>query len=798
MYLSLKILSDLVDIDGLSIEEIADKLTMSTAEIDGVEKINHHFSTIVTALLLDVKKHPDSDHLTIVKADTGSAVYDLICGAPNHKTGDVAALALEGTRFSEDFVIKKTKIRGVESNGMLCSLKELGLSEDHSGIIIFPEGTKPGIPLSEIYSSYVDTRIEIDNKSITHRPDLWGHIGFARELSAIFGRKLKRDFFAEQKTEFTGDSALSAEILCPQAAYRYTGLAVKNIKIAESPDWLKARISALGMRPINNIVDITNYVMSEIGEPMHAFDRKKLTGGKITVRMASDGEKLATLDGNEHSLTADDIVIADNGKAIALAGVMGGGNSEIDASTSEIVLEAACFNAVNIRKTAHRFVLRTDAAMRFEKSLDPEITVAAIKRCYELIKQLIPQAECASVLVDAYPAPYKPLKVETSCSHIRKMLGTAVSDERIISILTALDFSIENSDGKLSVTVPSYRATKDIEIEADIVEEIGRIFGYDNITPIPPLVACETPAANNKRAFERKIKSILSGTHNMTEVYNYSFVGEDLLEKTLSNNDMELRLRNPLSVEHDRLRRSLVPMIISNIELNARFSEKFSIYEIGRAYLKKNRCDNELAAENFRITGAFYSTEDGNTTFYDAKTAVSGMFEQLNLKSARIIPCAGTVPSYAHPGRTAEIFINGQSAGFIFGLHPLVKNNFGIKGSVSIFDISLDAMFEGARKKITFRELQKFPDVPFELSVICESGVYSSEISDAILSSDKKLIKSVDVITVYEGSPVPEGNKSVSFQIILGAEDRTLSPDEIEKLQNGIMDAVRKKGFSIR
>jgi len=797
MYLSLKILSELVDLEGLSIDEIANKLTMSTAEIDGVEKINHHFETIVTAKLLEVKKHPDSDHLTVVKADTGSAVYDLICGAPNHKTGDIAALALEGTKFSDEFIIKKTKIRGVESSGMLCSLRELGLSEDHSGIIIFPADTKLGIPLSEIYKDYVDTRIEIDNKSITHRPDLWGHIGFARELSAIFGRKLKKNYFTDLNYNFAGDNKLSVEIKCPESAYRYTGLVVKNIKIGESPDWLKARISSIGMRPINNIVDITNYVMSEIGEPMHAFDRKKLSGDKIIVRMAEDGEKLSTLDGSEHNLTKDDIVIADSGKPIALAGVMGGANSEIDDSTSEIVLEAACFNAVNIRKTAHRFVLRTDAAMRFEKSLDPEITVLAIKRSYDLIKQLIPEAECISPLVDVYPSPFKKIEVNTSASHIRNMLGAEISDERIVSILTSLDYKVENKNGSLKVDVPSYRATKDVEIEADIVEEIGRIFGYDNITPNPPLVACETPAINEKRKFERAVKSILTGTHNMIEVYNYSFVGEEILNKTLSNEDKELRLRNPLSVEHDRLRRSLVPFIVSNAEYNLRFNKKFAIYEMGRTYIKKNRTDAELAEENYRIAGAYCDDENAET-FYSAKNAVVDMFDQLRLKSARIVPAVKNIPPFAHPARTAEVLINGNSAGFIFGLHPQVKNNFGIKASVSLFDISLDAMFEGTKKKILFSELQKFPDVPFELSVICAKNVYASDIADSIRNVDKKLIRNISVITVYEGSPIPEGSKSVSFEIVLGSDDKTLTPQEIEKLQTGIMDAVKKKGYSIR
>jgi len=438
MWISLKILENLVDIKGISPEEIANRLTMSTAEIEGIEYINKHFSSIITAKLLDVKAHPDADKLTVCEVDTGKEKLQVVCGATNHKTGDIVALATVGTEFSSDFVIKKTKIRGVESNGMLCSLKELGLSDDHSGILIFPPDTNIGIPLTEIYSDWVDVKLNIDNKSITHRPDLWGHVGFAREIAALFGREFKHKINTDIANTFINKDTLKVKIQNPEIAPRYSGLVIKNIKIAESPDWLKARVSAIGMRPINNIVDITNFVMAEIGEPMHAFDRKKLRGNEIFVRLAANGETIQTLDGRVHNLTAEDIVIADSGGPIALAGVMGGGNSEIDDSTTEIILEAATFNPVNIRKTAQRFDSRTEAAMRFEKSLSPEITVDALIRCFELIKQVIPEAEAVSNIVDDYPVKPKEITIDVSTDYIRKKIGINLPDDEIVKTLTSL------------------------------------------------------------------------------------------------------------------------------------------------------------------------------------------------------------------------------------------------------------------------------------------------------------------------------------------------------------------------
>ncbi|MFW6365445.1 MAG: phenylalanine--tRNA ligase subunit beta [Spirochaetota bacterium] len=796
MWLSLNILRKLVHIDDISPEEISRQLTMSTAETEGVEYVNAHFDTIVAAKLVSVEKHPDSDKLTVVRADTGSAVYDVVCGAPNHRQGDIAPLALVGTKFSDEFEITETEIRGVISQGMLCSAKELGISDDASGILILDPQTKTGEPMSKIFPDWIDVRIEIDNKSITHRPDLWGHYGFARELAAIFKRTLKDPVDMTAADAVSISDSLSVTIDCPGNAYRYCGMVIRNITVGDSPDWLKSAVSSIGMRPVNNIVDITNYVMAEIGEPMHAFSRNKLSGDAITVRMARQGERLVTLDDQERVLTTDDIVIADDDKAIALGGVMGGANSEIDDTTTGIVLEAASFDAVHIRRSAHRLNLRTDAAMRFEKSLDPELCTRAILRCYQLIRQIIPDAQAVTGVIDCYPAKRPPLSIDITCTYIREHLGEDIPNQRITEILRALEYTVQEKGDLLSIDVPSYRATKDVEIAADIVEEIGRIYGYDNITPSAPLVPCEIPEHNYLRELERTIKSILSRDLSMIEIYNYSFVGEDILKRAGLDTHSQLRLQNPLSVEHDRLRTDLVPGIIQAVHTNMKHSQKFSLYEMGRVYIKQDRRSADLAREEFRICGAYYSKDQNSVPFYDAKHAVRILCEKTALESYSFtLPDSTQV--YMHPGRVIDLTIDGNVAGHIFEVSPVIQKQFDIPGRIAVFDISVHAIYDAKKSKNVFTGIRKYPDVLFEMSVISDEQTYAADIVDCVQNS-AHYIQNVSVLSVYTGDPVPAGKKSVSLRIVFNGVDHTLSPEETLMLQNSAVEAIKSNGYELR
>jgi phenylalanyl-tRNA synthetase beta chain len=798
MWLSLNIVSRIVDIKGLAPEEIARRLTMSSAEIDGIEYMNAHMKSVITVKLTDVRPHPNADKLTLCDCFNGKETLRVVCGAPNHKKGDIVALATIGTKFNEEFTVKKTKIRGEESTGMLCSEKELGISDDHSGIMVLPADTPLGKPMSELYADMMDVRLEIDNKSITHRPDLWSHIGFAREIGALFNRKFTDIINYSLTSGFKDVSPFKVTIKNPDGAPRYCGLAVRNITIKESPAWLKAMVTSIGMRPINNIVDVTNYVMAEVGEPMHAFDRKKLRGNEIIVRFAENGENMKTLDGQDHILCAEDVVIADQGGAIAVAGVMGGGNSEIEDGTTEIILEAANFNPVSIRKTAGRYGMRTEAAVRFEKSIDPEACPAALIRCYDLIRQILPDAEPVSTIVDTYPVKFEKKSITTSTDFIRKKLGHDLPDDKITGILESLDFSLKRDGSALVIGVPSYRATKDISIPDDIVEEVGRIYGYDNIPSMPPFVPCAPPDMNAKRSFERRIKTILSRNHNLTEVSNYSFVGESVINRLGTNQDGELRLKNPLSSEQDRLRRSLVPNMIGNIQLNQRNFEQFGIYELGRVYLKPGRQSGDLATENTRVTCVLFRKKSDSLPFFDAKSIVMDLCGQLKLKNVSCVPRGDALPPYAHPGRSAEILIDGAPAGLVFELHPATMETFEVRGRVAMFDLDMDAMLNAKTDDTSFIELQKYPEVPFEVSVLCDRFTYAQDICSIIAKSSRDFIRSIEVLSVYEGDPVPAGKKSVSIKLVMAAAERTLGPDEIDKLQKKVIADLNAKGYQLR
>ncbi len=798
MWLSCNILSKMVDLSGIEAEDLALRLTMSTAEIDSIEHMNQHLKTIRTAKILSVKPHPDADKLTLVELTHGDDRVKVVCGAPNHRDGDIVCLADTGTDFGGGFVIKKAKIRGEESNGMLCSEKEMGIGEGSGGIMILPADTPLGVPMSELMPEWCDIRLEIDNKSITHRPDLWSHRGFAREIGALFGRPVKDPVNRALSLAETSDKAPSIEIQDHTACPRYSALVMSGIKVAPSPSWLAAAVTSMGMRPINNIVDVTNYVMGELGEPLHAFDIRKLRGNTIQVRFAANGEDIVTLDGQKHSLTKEDIVISDSDGPVALAGVMGGENSEISDDTESIVLEAANFNPVPIRKTAQRCGLRTDASVRFEKSISPELTEEALLRCCELIQSIIPGAESASQIIDSYPVKQKPVQISISTDQIRNKLGETISDEKIISILESLSFEVKNNKGMLNIVVPYYRATKDISIDADIVEEIGRIYGYDNIEPEAPLFPCVTPPHNLQRTFEREVKNILSRDLGMIEVSGYSFTGEEILNRLGINEDLELRLKNSLTKEHDRLNRTLVPNLIKNIESNQRYNESFSIYECGRVYIKDDRTSAQLVEEKRRVTGAFFSRKPSSAMFYHAKSSVLGLIEKLRIKDINESPVSHGLPPYAHPARSLEITAGGERLALIFELHPKTLSDFDIAGRAALFDLDLDLLFRLPKKETAFSELQKYPDVPLEFSIVCPADEYAGTLNAIITKSAGDYVKSSEVVSVYTGERIDQGKKSISFRLILAAKDRTLEHGDIERIQKKIISDLEHRGYKLR
>lgn len=794
MKISLNWIKDFVDLDeNLEPLQVLERITMSTAEVEEIETIGAHLKEVVVAKVLATKPHPNADKLKLVTVDDGTSVMEVVCGAPNVAEGQIVALAKSGTTLPSG-TLKPTKIRGVKSAGMICADDELGLSDDHTGIIVFDDDVKVGTTLDQIFGKE-DVVLEVDNKSLTHRPDLWGHVGFAREFAAVYGKPLKFD----PKTtvdEAKEKDPLVIENMVPELCPRYSALVVKNVKVCDSPTWMQQRLKAVDIKPINNLVDVTNYVMMEYGQPMHAFDRRHINGDKIVIRRAEDKEKFTTLDEAKHKLVTDDIVIADANTAVALGGVMGGLSSEIVDDTTCVVLESANFHPTTIRTTANRIQLRTDAAQRFEKSQDPANTVPAMLRALELIKLTCPDAEVSSEILDSWPNPPAQVTIDISISYINKRLGNQLPKERIIGILTSLDFGIsEIDDDNFTISVPSYRATKDVGIKADIVEEIGRIYGFDNFIPSSPVILSDPPEANQLRLLEWYSRDVFTQRLGFDEVSNYSFISSELLESCGYDSEAALRVQNPVSKDDNLMRTAILPHVISNAVTNQKNFSKFKLFELGRTTLTKDRKGPKLAKENRRLSGAVFG-EDHNS-FYHVKGAVEEFLTLLNLPNVNF-RMMKEPPVWAHGGRCAEVFCIKKSLGVVAELHPAVAEKFELKKRLGVFDLDFDAVFNAKPMNMKFKPLRKYPVNSIEITVVVDKRVRIEEIENVIKRAGGKLLVGFDFLYIYEGDKIAEGKKAVTYHIDFGANDRTLDGEEISGLHEKLLAALAKAGMPIR
>jgi len=792
--ISINWIRDFVPLPTLNPQEISNRITLSTAEVEGVEEIGKQFAQVLTARVLEVKPHPNAEKLRLVRVHDGMGEMEVVCGAPNVAVGQIVALAKAGAVLPTG-ELKAAVIRGVRSEGMILAEDELGVSSNHDGIMVFSSETAVGQTLDKLFGA-PDIVLEIDNKSLTHRPDLWGHVGFAREFAAITHRPHHFRTDTSQITPPAEPDPLVVENRTPELCPRYSALVVRNVRVLPSPLWLQQRLRAVGLRPINNLVDVTNYVMLEVGEPLHAFDRRQILGDKIVIRRAEPGEHFITLDEREHELISDDILIADGERAVALAGVMGGMNSAVADDTTCVVLEAANFHPAHIRRTAGRLNLRTDSSQRFEKSLDPANTIPALIRAFELLKLTCPEAEPGSVLLDSWPNPPKPIDIVIDFEHIHSRLGERLPEERIIDILKSLQFGVRRlSDQGLEIRVPTWRATKDISMKADIVEEIGRIFGYDNITPRAPLVLSDPPPINFQRRFEWKIRDLFCGQLHFDEVTNYSFTSEAVMLRCGLDPEPALRLKNPLSKEMDRMRTSLVPSVLTNIELNQKNLAQFRLFEIGRTTLKDNRKDPTLAKENRRICGALYGGEE--MSFFTAKGVVEEFLQQIGIADWSL-DAKSSLPAWAHPGRGVVLRAHGQELGVVAELHPRVADSFELKQRVAIFDMDLDIMFTMPKIKKSFTPLRRFPVNPIEITVVMDERRPVSEVENVIRAAGGDFLVGFEFLYIYQGERLPVGQKAVTYHVDFGAPDRTLTREETATLHSKLTQTLRDNGMPLR
>lgn len=801
MLVSLNWLKDFVDIPkGLKPEDLANMLTLKTAEIEGVVEEGAAFENMVVGHVVELKPHPDADKLKIAMTSLGEKPVQIVCGGENLKEGMYVAVAQPGAQVrwhgeGEPVVLEKVKIRGQESNGMICASSEIGLEGKSEGprdiLDLSPLKPKPGMPLAELFEKN-DVLFEFDNKSLTHRPDLWGHCGVAREVAAVSGGKFK---MLEPKiaVPVKGESVevkVENVKLCP----RYCGLIIENVKIGDSPDWLKKRLKATGHGVHNNIVDVTNYVMHELGQPMHAFDKNFIKGG-IVVRVAKKGEKMKTLDGKERTLDESVLVIADHEKPVAIAGVMGGENSEINEKTTAIILESANFQAGSIRKTSVKLGLRTDAVQRFEKSLDPHLAELAIKRAAELILQICPNAKIAGPISDAKDFSEKPLQIKLDAAKTRAKIGVEIRDNEIKKILESLEFVVEKNAGGFMVTVPSHRSSKDVTIQDDLIEEVARMYGYDNIPAELPDLPIRLPVDNTERFRKHRLRELFSYALGFDEVYNYSFYGKREMEKCLLPEAGHVKVLNYLSEDQTHMRVSLIPGIMKNLADNARFFEDVRIYEVGRTY--KN-VGEYFPLEEKIIGGAIMVKGKKAEIFYEAKGVVENCLRKFGVTDLKIVK--GLDDSYAHPVKSLTYLgKNGASLAKVFMPHPSVANNFDLgKYGVVLFEINFSGLMKFDRGTFKYQQIPRFPGIEFDVSVLADSDKEAVDFEEAIKGVDRVLIKRVDLFDVYEGTNIESGKKALAYRITLRADDKTLSDEEAMMIQRSVFKALEKAGGVVR
>lgn len=800
MYISYNWLKGLVKLPAkTSPEEIATELTDRTVEVEGLAKQADRFNNVVVGKVLEVNKHPNADRLRVTKVDIKKEKLTIVCGAPNVAVGQMVPVALIGATLPNGLEIKEAEIRGEKSYGMICAEDELGLGKSHEGILILKDGAKAG----ESFAKYLkadDIIFEVDNKSLSNRPDLWSHYGLARELSAIFSLSLKPYSKLVGNFEFPNQKGMELDVKVEdkELCQRYQAVKIDNIKIAGSPDWLKEKLVAVGQKPINNIVDLTNYVMLEIGQPLHAFDADKVK--KIVVRRAAIGEAIETLDGKERQLDNNDLVIADGKKAIAIAGVMGGRNSEIDDKTTAIILEAANFQGVSVRKTSQKLSLRSESSIRFEKSLDPLLTETALLRFLTLLQEICPEARIASSLTDINNFNCDLKKISLSLTWLNEKIGQEIPKEKVIGILEKLGFKVKSKKEELEITVPSWRAAKDVQEKEDIVEEVLRLYGYDNISSRLPVQSLVRPEVNQNRFWERRIKTILSLKYSLVEVYNYSFIGEDQLKKTGLDFSGYLRIANPLTEGQALLRQSLVPGLISNIKSNQARYDNLRFFESGSVFfdfpgnLKKDASSLDTLPYQEKHLGIVLAS-DAPDQLEELKGIINNLFQilfgyRIETEFSRL----ERQPGWADEKSSARISVSGHDLGLVAKVNNSVAKNINLKKNVVAAEINFSSLIDlliGYPGHI-FQEAPKYPALTRDLAFVVEDKILYNDLKNEMINFHP-LIRSVELFDVYVGSKLPSNQKSLAFHLNYQSDEETLTAAAVDKIQASLIKRLEEK-----
>jgi phenylalanyl-tRNA synthetase beta chain len=802
--------------DSISPKEVGEKLKLATVEVEEIISQGKNLENIVVGKVLSVEKHPEADKLKICQVDVGDEKLAIVCGGSNVYEKMITAVAKVGAKVKwhgegELVELKPTAIRGVESKGMICGASEVGFEDlfppkdsheilDLTGVVANKFIGKPIALALELN----DSIFEIDNKSLSNRPDLWGHYGMAREVATLFSKTLK-EYPVEAIKKIKNEVDLKVEIedakLCP----RYMAVAISGVQVEESPGWLKQRLLSVGLRPINNIVDITNYVMLDLGEPMHAFDAEKLAknkdqGIKIIVRKAKKEEVLKLLDEEEVKLVENDLVIADSQKALALAGVMGGEDSGINKKTETIIFEAANFNASAIRRISSRLGARTDSSARFEKCLDPNWCELAIKKAVQLTLELCPKAKVSSKIIDEknFSLATGPLTIEKNI--FIKKLGIEIPEKKIVEILERLGFMVTDKGDKLSVKIPTWRATKDVSIAEDLVEEVARVYGYENIPSVLPKMSITPPTVNRLRLVEHAVRDCLTRDLGFCETNNYAFVSKEQIQK-MGDTAEYLELDNPLSKEKPFLCRSLVPNLTENIVKNIEFFDTVALYEIAKVFwpeepgARSGEKDSELLPRQDVFLTTVFAQKKNENPLLEIQRVLERIAGQFNLNYSINELTAGA-KAWQHAGRSGEIMADGQIIGSIYELNPFTADKFGLKAvRVAILEINLSIFAGLPIKPKKYKKIPQFPAMIRDLSFMIDKKIAHAKIVEA-LESISDLLDQIELFDVYEGKNLPENKKSLAYRFVFSHPEKTLNTDEVEEAMKKI-EAKLKKEFGV-
>ena len=791
MNVTLSWLKDYIDFE-FSPSELADRLTMLGIEVEAIKELGTGLEGIVVGKVNAVRPHPNADKLVLCQVDVGEAEeLQIVCGAPNVREGMFAPVATVGVTLPIGLTIKAAKLRGEVSQGMLCSEKELGLSEEAAGLMELPADISSGTSLVAALG-LDDVMFELE---ITpNRPDCLSLIGVAREVRAETGNSLKLPTVDLQENETDIRSLTSVTIDAPDLCPRYAARVIQGVKVGESPAWLRQRLESVGIGVINNIVDITNFVLMEYGQPLHAFDYHKLAEKRIVVRRAAAGEQLTTLDETDRELTADMLVIADAEKPVALAGIMGGSDSEITETTCDVLLESAYFSPSSIRATAKALGMSTEASYRFERGADPGAVLAALNRAAALIAELAGGTVCKGV-VDVYPGEQPLTEIKLRPDRVNFVLGTALEATEMEQILTRLGFDVKASGDAYQITVPTFRA--DITREIDLIEEIARVYGYDNIPTTLPKGDIPIPAPNPKVEVRRRIKRFLLAA-GMMEAVNYSFCDPNCFEKIRLPSDSPLRgtlrLQNPLSPEMSVLRTTLIPGLLENTQHNRNHQiNAISLFEIGSVFV---RDDNQREPERVagvlagQIGDGVYGNLYRDPDFFDLKGLVEGMLEGCGITEYAMQKT--DLPTF-HPGRNAAVLLGDTQVGTFGEVHPEVLENYDLPYKAYLFEFDLEALVNATVFSRRFEPISIYPKVERDLAIVVDKNVLSDMPIALIYTTGGEWVESVRLFDVYEGEQVPEDKKSLAYTIVYHSATETLTDKAVNTLHERVVERLHQE-----